>query len=379
MRITDLEVISVRVNHRGDWLHVRLHTDEGLTGTGEASHGGFGPDRDAIVTAVLRHQCQALLRGRDPRAVVSAMAALTPLVDGLATATAVSACEQALWDLAGKAAGLPVYRLLGGPTRERIPLYANINRATTERTPAGFARSAAAAVADGFRAVKCAPFDGMDRARVHDRDQRARLRLGLDCISAMRDAVGQEVDVLVDCHSHFDVATALEVATELRRCGVRWFEEPLPTVDLDGLARLRPLVSDLELIGGETLFGVAGFWPYLAAGIWDVIMPDVKHCGGIGALLAIGALANSRGVAVAPHNPSGPVAMIASAHVAATLPQMRALEYAWGEVGWRESLVAPAERIVDGELVLPPGPGLGMALNEDTVVAHRGPDSQGSD
>ncbi len=369
MKITGLDVVNVGVNRRGDWLFVRIMTDAGLTGLGEASHGG-GAFRDAIVTAILTHQCQPRLMGQDPCAVVAATAALWPLGDGLAGATAVSACEQALWDIAGQVAGLPVQRLLGGPTRETIPLYANINRATAERTPDGFARNASQAVAEGFGAVKCAPFDGMDRTCVRDKDQRLRLANGLACVAAVREAVGPDVEVMVDCHSHFDVPTALEVAAEFRTLGVTWFEEPLPSVDIDGLARLRPLVSDLELIGGETLFGISGFWPYLAAGIWDVIMPDVKHCGGIAALVEIARLAASRGVAVAPHNPSGPVAMVASAHAAAAMPQMRSLEYAWGEVGWRGDLTVPEERIVDGQFVLPTAPGLGITLEEATVTAH---------
>lgn len=369
MKITSLDVVNVGVNGRGDWLIVRITTDEGLIGIGEASHGG-GAFRDAIVTAILTHQCQPRLIGHDPTAVVAATAALWPLADGLAGATAVSACEQALWDIAGQAAGLPVHRLLGGPTRETIPLYANINRATVERTPESFARNAARAVAEGFGAVKSAPFDGMDRPRVRDKDQRLRLANGLACVAAIRDAVGPDIEVMVDCHSHFDVPTALEVAAEFRLLGVTWCEEPLPSEDIDGLARLRPLVSDLELIGGETLFGLAGFWPYFTAGIWDVIMPDVKHCGGISALLDIAGVAASRGVAVAPHNPSGPVAMVASAHAAAVMPQMRSLEYAWGEVPWRGDLTIPAERIVNGQFVLPTAPGLGIALDEDTVAAH---------
>lgn len=371
MRITGLDVVRVQVNRRGDWLFARLTTAEGLTGLGEASHGGHGPDRDTIVAAILERQCLPILRGRDPSAVLAATAALQPLADGLAGATAVSACEQALWDLAGKAAGLPVYRLLGGPARDRVPLYANINRATDARTPEGFARNAAAAVAEGFRAIKLAPFDGMDRRHIHDRDQRARLRGGLDCISAVREAIGADVDLLVDCHSHFDLPTAVEVAGELRALGVTWFEEPAPTEDLDGLARLRPLVSGLELIGGEKLYGVAGCWPYLAAGVWDAVMPDVKHCGGIAALVAIASAADARGVAFAPHNPSGPVAMAASAQVAAALPHTRILEYAWGEVPWRADLVSPRERIEDGHLVLSAEPGLGVTLDESMVAAHR--------
>ncbi|MCA1723955.1 MAG: hypothetical protein LC748_06870, partial [Thermomicrobia bacterium] len=127
LKITGLSVVRVRINHRGDWLFVQIATDEGITGLGEASHGGFTPQRDQIVTTILETQCAPVLIGSDPRAVTAASDALQPIVDGLASATAASACEQALWDIAGKAAGLPVYRLLGGPVRERIPLYANIN------------------------------------------------------------------------------------------------------------------------------------------------------------------------------------------------------------------------------------------------------------
>ncbi len=371
VRVTNFSVIRVAVNTRGDWLFVQLETDDGLIGIGEASHGGNGPARDAIVTAILEQQCWPLLRGCDPRAVVAATTTLRPVAKGIAGATAVSACEQALWDIAGQAAGLPIYRLFGGAVRDRIPLYANVNRATPERTPNGFARSAKAAAAEGFPAIKCAPFDGMERRRVRDRDQRERVRLGLACIAAVRDAVGPEIELFVDCHSHFDAPTAVDVARELRDLGVTWFEEPLPTAQLEALQKLRPIVPGMELIGGETLYGIEEFWPYLATGVWDLIMPDVKHCGGISALHSICQLATALGIGVAPHNPSGPVAMAASAHVAAALPFVRWLEFAWGEVPWRAELFSPSEQIVDGAYVLSDRPGLGVELNESVVEAHR--------
>lgn len=371
MKIRSLDVVKVRVNHRGDWLFIQIEADDGRVGLGEASHGGFGPERDALVTAILRLQCEPLLIGKDPCAVATLTAALWPLGDGLAAATAVSACEQALWDLAGQAAGLPVYRLFGGPTRDRVPLYANINRATIERTPEGFAGNAAAAVAEGYRAVKCAPFDGMDRQRVRDRDQRTRIGHGIECVRAIRNAVGDEIEVYVDCHSHFDVPASLEVAAALQDMGVLWFEEPVPTGNLQALQQVRERLSDQQLIGGEVLFGIEGFWPYLAAGVWDVVMPDVKHCGGIAATVEIGRLATARGVQAAPHNPSGPVATAASAQVAAALAVCRAVEIAWGEVAWRSDLVARSERIENGELLLPDGPGLGIALDHDVVREHR--------
>ena len=372
MRITGLEVLRLRAGRRGDWVLVRLATDEGLTGIGEASHGAQGPDRDALVTATLHRQCFPILSGRDPCAVVSATAALQTLVEGMAAATAVSACEQALWDLAGKAAGVPVYRMLGGPVRERIPLYANINRAA-ERTPEGFAECARRAIAAGFHAVKIAPFDGVRQGRLREPEQRNLVAQGVECVAAVRDAVGPSVDVKVDCHGRLDVPTAVEVARELRGLSVTWFEEPVPTDDLEALERLRPVVlgEGMELIGGERLYGVKGFWPYFAAGVWDVIMPDVKHCGGIAAMRHIAAVADARGIAVSPHNPSGPVACVASAHAVAAMPQARALEYAWGEVPWRSSLIMPLERIEAGELVLPTTPGLGITLNEAALAEYK--------
>ncbi len=370
MKITALEVIRAGVNHRGDWLFVRLITDTGLTGIGEASHGG-GAGRDDIVTAILKTQCAPALVGRDPRAVVAATAAIRPFGTGRAGTTAVSACEQALWDLAAQAANLPLHQMLGGPARAEIPLYANINRAVTDRSPEGFAQKASAVVAEGFRAVKLAPFDGMNQLRVHDPDQRQRMNTGLECIAAVRDAIGPDVELFVDCHSHFDVSTAIEVAAELRRLGIRWFEEPLPSEDIEGLQRLRAHVPDMQLIGGEELFGVEAFWPYLASGVWDLIMPDIKHCGGVSELLAISRLASARGISVAPHNPSGPVAMAASAQVAAVMPEFRFLEHAWGEVPWRADLLTPAERIENGHYIPPDGPGLGVSLNEDVLAQHQ--------
>jgi galactonate dehydratase len=370
MKIAALEVVRAGVNHRGDWLFVKLITDTGLIGIGEGSHGG-GAGRDDIVTAILTTQLRPVLDGRDPRAVVAATAAIWPFGTGRAGTTAVSACEQALWDLAAQAANLPLHQMLGGPTRTDIPLYANINRAVTDRSPEGFAAKALGAIAEGFRAVKLAPFDGMNQRRVRDADQRQRMKTGLECVAAVRQAVGNEIEVFVDCHSHFDVSTAIEVANELRRLGITWFEEPLPSEDIDGLQRLRAHVPDLQLIGGEELFGVEAFWPYIASGVWDLIMPDIKHCGGVSELVAISRLAQSRGISVAPHNPSGPVAMAVSAQVAAALPEFRFLEHAWGEVSWRAGLLSPAERIENGHYILPTGPGLGVALNEEVLAQHQ--------
>ncbi|MDQ3540149.1 MAG: mandelate racemase/muconate lactonizing enzyme family protein [Chloroflexota bacterium] len=363
MRIVALDTQLIKVNHRGNWLHVILTDDEGHAGYGEASHGGFGPNRDEIVTAILMRQCWPVLEGAAPREVARLTTRLRELADGLAAATAVSACEQALWDLAGQAAGVPVATLFGGSTDREIPLYANINRAVKDRTPDGFAASARAAVAGGFRAIKLAPFDGIDQRRIRERKQRSRVHGGIACVATVRDAVGDDIDVMVDCHSAFDLGTAHQVARELAALGVTWFEEPLPVRDLDAHRELKPVVNELgmELVGGELLFGIDGYWRYLAAGIWDVIMPDVKHCGGLAALRTIGQVAAEQGIGLAPHNPSGPVATIASGHALAALPEHRPLEVAWGEVPWRSDVLDPPEAISAAILRLADAPGLGIS------------------
>ncbi|MGI8483287.1 MAG: mandelate racemase/muconate lactonizing enzyme family protein [Thermomicrobiales bacterium] len=377
MKLITLETRSISVNHRGDWLHVVLHTDNGLQGIGEASHGGFGASRDAIVEQILVRQIQPILMECDLRHVTETIRRLKSIVDGLPSATAVSACEQALWDLAGRVAGMSVAQMFGNASMEPVPLYANINRSVIDRTPHGFAANAIQAQEDGFSAIKLAPFDGILQKDIRLPEQRQKVRLGVDCVAAVCDAVGHSVNVMVDCHSAFDLGTADMVACELAACGVTWFEEPLPLNDIASYVALRSSVSrmGMELVGGELLFDLTGFYPWMSAGAFDVIMPDVKHCGGIAALRTIGELANARGIAIAPHNPSGPVATVASAHSLAGIGWYRPLEIAWGEVPWRSRIILPHEIVEHGHLHLPKGNGLRIS---DFVDASNEPGVENS-
>src|SRR4029079_14120031 len=145
----------------------------------------------------------------------------------LVSATAFSAIEQAMWDLCGKALGVPVHTLFGGKLRESLPVYANINRATTKRTPDGFAATARAAVEEGFRAIKGAPWDGFPPAGSPDSAIEAAVENGIACVVAMRESVGPDIDVMVDCHSFFNVALAERVARRLEPQRLRWYEEPV--------------------------------------------------------------------------------------------------------------------------------------------------------
>lgn len=371
MKIADVRVLGVRVNHRGNWIFVQVETDDGIVGLGEASQSGD----DAALAFLIRHSLQPRLIGRDATSVEAIWRDLAQrpaggLVDGRLEATAISGIEQALWDVNARALGVPIHRLLGGVVRERVRLYANVNRAVTDRTPEGFARAAAAAVAEGFTAVKLAPFDGVHWSRRDGAEARPALARGIERVAAVRAAIGPNVELMVDCHERFNREMAVPVARELATLGVVWFEDPTePTDDLRGLSEIRAAV-DLPLVTGERLFGRAAFWPLLHAGAVGTIMPDVKHCGGLWEGKKIATMAEAARVMVSPHNPSGPIATLASAHLAATLPNFSRLEYAWGEVPWRSALTAPSESVAGGELAIPQAPGLGATLEPAMLEEH---------
>ena len=374
LKVTGFELIPVRASARTVWLIVRLRTDAGLTGLGEASDAfGFANTtrQDAAQMESTLRTFFSLVEGRSPLEVGAYRAAGLPMAakGGLVAATAFSAIEQALWDLAGKALDVPTYTLFGGAVRSSLPCYANVNRATNPRTPAGFAAAAKAAAAEGFKAVKAAPWDGFPPAGSSAKAIESAIELGIDSTAAMRQAIGPDVDLMVDCHSFFDVAMAERVAKRLEPQRLRWYEEPVPPERTDETLAIRRRISQ-PMAGGEVLFGIAGFAPLIRTKAVDVIMPDVKHCGGLLELVRIAAAADSNGVAVAPHNPSGPVSTLASLHACAGLENVSFLEYQWGEASWRSELVDPPERFVAGTLAVPNRPGLGVELNDKLAATH---------
>ena len=370
LRLTRFQLLPVRATSRTVWLVVRLHTDAGLTGLGEASDAFGFANTTAANAETMRARLRTffeLVRGGSPLDVERCRQRGMPLVKGdLVSATAFSAIEQAMWDLAGRALGVPTYTLFGGKVRDSMPVYANINRATNPRTPDGFAAAARRAVGDGFRAIKAAPFDGFPAPGSPGSQIDAAVDAGIAAVVAMRAAVGPEVDIMVDCHSFFDVDRAVAVARRLEPQRLTWYEEPVaPERVEDTLAIKRRIRQPMS--GGEVLFGVAGFAPLVQRHAVDVIMPDVKHCGGLLELTRIAAAADAEGVTVSPHNPSGPISMAASVQVAAGMRNFNVLELQYGEVPWRGELVTPPERFVNGQIAVPDRPGFGITLNDDAV------------
>ena len=374
VRIRGFELIPVRASERTVWLIVRLTTDQGLSGLGEASDAfGF---LNTTKTEAMRMERELrrffeLVQGKSPFEVESYRQQAEPLAaaGGLLSATAYSAIEQALWDLAGQALEVPTYDLFGGKVRDTLPVYANINRTTKPRTPEGFAATARRAVADGFRAVKGAPFDGFPKPGSSAEDISKAVDLGIACAAAMREAVGPEVGVMIDCHSFFDVPMAISVAKRLETWKLAWYEEPVAPERTDETATILSAIKQ-PMAGGEILFGTRGFAPLCRNKAVDVIMPDVKHCGGLLAMTRIAAMAKTDGLTVAPHNPSGPVSTAATVQVCAGMANFRILELQWGETDWRSELITPVERFVAGSIAVPDQPGFGIQLNDKLAGSH---------
>jgi galactonate dehydratase len=373
MKIVDIEPVIVHVTERGDWVFVRVHTDAGIVGLGEASHSL----NDAVLLATLKIYRDRLV-GRSPLAIAEIWRGLSRADGGRTAHTALSAIEQALWDILGQHLGVPIHALFGGAVRDRIRLYANVNRHVRDRSPEGFARAARQAVGEGFTAVKLAPFDEV-RARDHVRTgPEAAWQTGVERVAAVREAVGAAVDVMVDCHGRFDPSEAVAVGRALAPYDLMWYEEPVRHTHPDQLAHVSDHVP-MPTASAESVFVLEGFRPFLLDRVVDVLMPDVKHCGGLKECAAIAEAARLRNLLVAPHNPSGPVATVATAHAVSTMANFLILEYAWGEVDWRASLIEPREPVEDGYLRLSDAPGLGYRLNPEVVAAHRRSDPSAED
>ncbi len=359
--VESIEVFQVKVNHRGNWVIVRIKASNGLTGLGDASHGG-----DANVVRLLG-AFFGQVRGGGIFDVEVFRRTLWPGVSrhGRSGAVAFGAIEQAIHDLQGQSLDIPCWALFGGKIHPRIRNYANINRCTVERTPEGFAASAERAVAAGFDAIKMASFDGMpktDAAAIA-----AHTEVGIRCIEAVRKVIGPDRGLLVDGHSHFDRTRGLELVKRVTPLNLFWLEEVCRApADLAAIREAAPMPT----AGGESIFGVHGFFPYIAAGAVDITMPDVKYVGGMSELKKVAAMSEGAGLHCSPHGPASPVGNFAAAHVCAGMANFQVLELGFGEVPWRGELVDPPEVYDRGCLTLPEAPGLGIRLNEKTAAAH---------
>lgn len=371
MKIVAVELIRFERSltvHAGaiDWLWVRLHTDEGLTGLGETY------PLAAAEQGVIRRSLAAVLLGRDPLAIDRLWADMFRAVSysGWAGAEmrAISAIDIALWDLAGKAAGMPVYQLLGGASRSAIPIYNTCyDRVDFLREPE---RLAGELLEAGVSAMKIWPFDPIARETGGAFITPEQLRRGAEPLRRIRNQFGERIDVAMEFHGYWNLPCAIRIARALEEFDPLWLEEMLPQDNLVAYGELAR-ATRLPLCLSERLMTRWGFRELFASGAAQIIMPDIAWCGGISEAKKIASIAETWYRPVAPHNCGGPVLHFASAHLAANLTNLYLLEtvrrhYQEEYEGVLTTSLVPS----GGRLPLPPGPGLGVELAPDLLRRH---------
>jgi galactonate dehydratase len=367
MKITGIETVVVGAGMR-NWVFVVVDTDvPGLHGVGEAS---CEFQTRAVVGAVA--DLAELVVGRDAAAIERIWQILYRhpfFKGGPVTMSAVSGIDQALHDITAKDLGVPLYRLLGGLVRDRVRLYGHLGGGHSDAvynaaTADDFAQRAVELVADGYTALKILP---VGRSRALARNQMVADAAQL--MAATRTAVGEDIDVMVDFHGRTGAAAAIEVCRALEPMRPWFVEEICAPEHPDELIRAARSV-EVPVAAGERLYGRGELLPLLTAGALDVAQPDVCHVGGVTELRKIAALCDTFGVALAPHNPLGPVATMVNIHAGLALSNFLILEVMRSDVPWRDEVVDADLRITDGYALPPERPGIGVELNRAAAARY---------
>lgn len=354
-QITDIKTYLVGVGSR-NLLFVKVETNQGIHGVGEAY--SCGPDEATIATI---QDFKRWLVGQDPRNVEYLWALMynfTRFPGGLVVNAAISGIEHALWDISGKAAGVPVYRLLGGKCRDKVRLYQSA-RGDTPKAVAEHARSLVQKY--GYTAVKMSPHMPGGSTRLTN----PVLRMASQRVAAVREALGPDIDVGVDVHAKFiEVSRAIRLARAIEAYDPMWLEEPIRAENVAAMAKVAAHVN-IPLASGECNYTKFEFRDLLVAQALDIVQPDVCLCGGLLEMKKIAALAEAHYVAVAPHNLMGPLATAVNVHFAASTPTFFILEYHPDDEAPRKDLLKDPLQVKDGYLQVPDKPGLGVELNEE--------------
>jgi galactonate dehydratase len=361
VKVVGFETLMANAGLR-NYLFVRLSTDSGLTGVGEATLEW----QEKTVQTLLHEWVEGRVLGRDPfdvEAVVGGMVR-DQYQGGATVMTAISGVEIALWDLIGKACGQPVYRLMGGRYHDTIPAYAN-GWYGGARAPGEFAERARAAVGRGYRALKFDPFGTAWKDLTAEQAEGA-----VERVAAVREAVGPSVDLMVEFHGRLSAGSAREMIGRLERFRPAWCEEPVAPECLDLLAELKR-DARVPIAAGERLYTLADFARLTQLRAVDVVQMDLAHCGGLLAGKKAAAMAAVQDIRVAPHCSIGPVALAAALHFDVSTPNFFIQEaFAEFDVPWRHRLVGGWNPIRNGEFLIPDGPGLGLELDDAAIAEH---------
>ena len=370
IKLKSVKFALVHVTKYTTWHFAVVNDSENYSTVVELTKGESSPS----VASLLSQMIEGLIdKEIKDESVVEGLLGTDCTRDGRTdTAAALSALRTAVTQLQALQNNIPLSELLGRRINKSIEVYANINRGllSTERTPQDFYIAAAKAISRGFKIVKCAPFD-----EVSPKDDPAKIlelsRMGIDRVRAVRSAIGDKVKLLIDCHSRFDSRTAVTICEELSVYSIDWFEEPLePQENPIALRNVASSIS-VPVAGGESGYGESFFKEIMSIGAVDIVMPDVKYCGGVLEAVRIGHCASRLQKKFSLHSPAGPVSLLASAQATSVVQDALALEHAIDEVPWRHELITPIEIIENGVMNIPQGVGLGCELNWD-VVSKRG-------
>ncbi len=352
MKITDVKTFLVDATPPGgwggggrNWLFVKVETDEGIAGFGEAS----GWPR-VIETAV--QDLKTILIGQDPTRIEllwqkMLLGMMGHGMTGVVGAGAMTGVEMALWDILGKKLGVPVVDLLGGMCREKVRTYAHASRPEAAQR---------LIEQEGYTAFKCG---GMNTA--------------VKTVHQMREALGPDVDLCIDVHGPpwLTVPDAIQIGQELEEYDLLFFEDPVPPENLDALAKVSESLS-LPVAAGERSSTIYGCRELIEREIVDVLQPDMGRVGGISQMKKISAMAEAHHIMMAPHDGSnGPLCEAAAVHVMASIPNFLILEHRANDVPWRYEVVTPLP-VVDGFIDVPRRPGLGVEFDEEVARAHPG-------
>ena len=361
MKITGIRTFICNA-YRTNWVFVKVLTDvPGLWGVGEATL-----EYRELTVAQACQELERELKGKDPRdieAIWHDSYRDAYWRGGAVLMSAISAIDIALWDILGKDLGVPVWRLLGGMVRDRVPCYAN-GWFAGSKTPEDFAAHAARAADDGFAALKWDPFGAAYRTL-----EAPQFRAALQCVEKVHEATRGRADLIIEGHGRFDLPTALRIGQALKDFGILWLEEPILPDSLEAYAELKTRIP-VAVACGERLYTRWQFRSLLELRGADYIQPDVSHAGGITELKKIAALAECHYVPICPHNPSGPIANAATLHLAACLPSFYLLETMSNDVPWRTDVCAEHVEIQDGFMRIPTVPGLGVDIREEEIAQH---------
>jgi galactonate dehydratase len=364
MKITAVKTFLINPGASKNWLFVKVETDEGVHGWGEAY---TQLDRDKAIEVHIQ-QLGRYLIGRSPFNIKHfTFMAYTDFAGkrgAMDLYCAISGLEQALWDIVGKATGQPVYNLLGGVCRDKIRVYANGWGGGGD--PDEVARRAAEVVERGFTALKFDPFPGPWRTLIGRQAEQA----AVERVKAVREAVGPEVEILVEVHRRLAPMHAIRVAEMMEPYAPFWYEEPVSARDLDGLAEAKRNIR-LPVVTGEELYTKAEFRQVFEKRAADIINPDVCNCGGILELREIAAMAETYHIAVSPHNyNSTTLGLAATLHAAAGMPNFLITEYFVNFEAVGNEIAMEPFKVENSYITLPGRPGLGIELDETALARH---------